>query len=61
MTYLVTYRRRRGNRLPWWAPVTTVPAPALEQVIQAVRELDMDTVREQVAAQRAGDNADQVA
>ena len=30
-----------------------LPARALEQVIAAVRELDMDQVREQVAAQRA--------
>src|SRR5262252_9003152 len=30
-----------------------LPAAALEQVIQGVRDLDMDKVREQVAAQRA--------
>jgi thioredoxin 1 len=30
-----------------------LPAPALEQVIQAVRDLDMDEVREKVAQQRA--------
>ena len=28
-----------------------LPAPALEQVIQAVRDLDMDDVRAQIAAQ----------
>jgi thioredoxin 1 len=30
-----------------------LPAPALEQVIQAVRDLDMDDVRHQVEEQRA--------
>jgi thioredoxin 1 len=30
-----------------------LPAPALEKVIQAVRDLDMDEVREKVAQQRA--------
>jgi thioredoxin 1 len=30
-----------------------LPAPALEQVIKAVRDLDMDEVREKVAQQRA--------
>ena len=30
-----------------------LPATALEQVIQAVRDLDMDDVRKQVTAQRA--------
>ena len=30
-----------------------LPAPALEQVINAVRGLDMDAVREQVAAEEA--------
>jgi thioredoxin 1 len=30
-----------------------LPAPALEKVIQAVRELDMDEVREKVAQQQA--------
>ncbi|MBM7507380.1 thioredoxin [Nocardioides sp. 31GB23] len=29
-----------------------LPAPALDQVIQAVRELDMDEVRQQVEAQQ---------
>ncbi len=28
-----------------------LPAPALDQVIQAVRDLDMDEVRQQVEAQ----------
>ncbi len=31
-----------------------LPAPALEQVITAVRELDMDEVRSKVAQQQAG-------
>jgi thioredoxin 1 len=31
-----------------------LPAPALEKVIQAVQDLDMDEVREKVAQQRAG-------
>ena len=31
-----------------------LPAPALEQVIGAVKELDMDDVRRQIAAQDAG-------
>ena len=31
-----------------------LPAPALEQVISAVRDLDMDEVRAQIAEQRAG-------
>ena len=31
-----------------------LPAPALEQVISAVKELDMDDVRAQVAAQQDG-------
>ncbi|MFT4187949.1 MAG: thioredoxin family protein [Aeromicrobium sp.] len=30
-----------------------LPAPALEQVIQAVRDLDMDEVREKLAARQA--------
>jgi thioredoxin 1 len=30
-----------------------LPGPALEQVITAVKELDMDKVREQIAAQEA--------
>ncbi len=30
-----------------------LPAPALEQLIQAVRDLDMDDVRRQVGAQQA--------
>ncbi len=34
-----------------------LPASALEQVIQAVRDLDMDDVRRQVAAQRAAQSA----
>ncbi|MCB8957691.1 MAG: thioredoxin [Nocardioides sp.] len=32
-----------------------LPAPALEQVIQAVRDLDMEDVHAQVAAQQQGD------
>ena len=31
-----------------------LPAPALEQVITAVKDLDMDDVRAQIAAQQAG-------
>ena len=38
-----------------------LPASALEQVIRAVRNLDMDDVREQVAAQRAANTAEEVA
>ncbi len=34
-----------------------LPAPALEQVITAVRELDMDDVRRQVAEHRAAKTA----
>ncbi len=36
-----------------------LPAPALEQVISAVRELDMDDVRAQLAAQVEGQGGDQ--
>jgi len=32
-----------------------LPAPALEQVVQAVRELDMDDVRRQIAAAEAAE------
>jgi thioredoxin 1 len=38
-----------------------LPASALDQVIQAVRDLDMDEVRAQVAAQRAAKRAEEVA
>ena len=31
-----------------------LPAPALEQVIKAVQDLDMDDVRAEVAKQQAG-------
>lgn len=31
-----------------------LPAPALEQVIEAVKQVDMDEVRAQIAAQEAG-------
>ncbi|CAN5236732.1 thioredoxin [soil metagenome] len=34
-----------------------LPGPALEQVITAVKELDMDKVREQIAAQEAAQPA----
>jgi thioredoxin 1 len=34
-----------------------LPAPALDQVIDAVRELDMDDVRAQMAAQEKGQQA----
>ena len=33
-----------------------LPAPALEQVIGAVRELDMDDVRAQIAAHDKGEH-----
>ena len=37
-----------------------LPAPALEQVITAVKDLDMDDVRRQIAAQNSGEqSADQ--
>ncbi|HXP57050.1 MAG TPA: thioredoxin [Streptosporangiaceae bacterium] len=35
-----------------------LPAPALEQVIKAVQDLDMDDVRAEVAKQQAGDPQD---
>ena len=35
-----------------------LPAPALEQVISAVRELDMDDVRRQIAEQAGGPASD---
>jgi len=38
-----------------------LPAPALTQVIDAVRGLDMDEVREKVAAQQAAQQAEAVA
>lgn len=38
-----------------------LPAPALEQVITAVKELDMDKVREQIAAQEAAQETAQPA
>src|SRR5262245_47429887 len=34
-----------------------LPAPALEQVITAVKDLDMDDVRRQIAEQQAGEQA----
>ena len=36
-----------------------LPAPALEQVITAVKDLDMDDVRRQIAEQSAGSRDDQ--
>jgi thioredoxin 1 len=36
-----------------------LPAPALDQVISAVRELDMDDVRAQIAAHSDGDRSAQ--
>ena len=36
-----------------------LPAPALEQVVQAVKELDMDDVRRQLAEQQDGGAPDQ--
>ena len=41
---------REGIRV--FAQPGALPAPALDQVIQAVRELDMDEVRQQVEAQQ---------
>ena len=38
-----------------------LPASALEQLIEAVRDLDMDEVREQMVAQRAAKTAEEVA
>ena len=35
-----------------------LPAPALEQVITAVKDLDMDTVHAEIAKQQAGDTAE---
>ena len=35
-----------------------LPAPALEQVITAVKDLDMDDVRRQIAEQQAGEQPD---
>jgi thioredoxin 1 len=36
-----------------------LPAPALEQVIQAVKDVDMDEVREKIAEQEAAQSAQQ--
>ena len=36
-----------------------LPAPALEQVITAVKDLDMDDVRRQIAAQESGQQPEQ--
>jgi thioredoxin 1 len=36
-----------------------LPAPALEQVITAVKDLDMDDVRRQIAAQQTGEQPDE--
>lgn len=41
-----------------YAQPGALPAPALEQVIGAVRELDMDDVRAQLAAQQGGTDHD---
>ena len=35
-----------------------LPAPALEQVITAVKDLDMDDVRRQIAEQQSGQQPD---
>jgi thioredoxin 1 len=43
----------RGGILVFAQP-GALPAPALEQVITAVKDLDMDDVRAQVAAQQDG-------
>lgn len=42
-----------------YAQPGALPAPALEQVIGAVRELDMDDVRAQLAAQTQNQNQNQ--
>lgn len=40
-----------------FAQTGALPAPALEQVITAVKDLDMDDVRRQIAEQQAGEQA----
>jgi thioredoxin 1 len=50
---LVVYR----DGIPVFGQPGALPAPALEQLIEQVRELDMDEVREKYAAAKASQNA----
>jgi thioredoxin 1 len=50
---LVVYR----DGIPVFGQPGALPAPALEQLIEQVRELDMDEVREKYAAAKADQNA----
>jgi thioredoxin 1 len=50
---LVVYR----DGIPVFGQPGALPAPALEQLIEQVRELDMDEVREKYAAAKASPNA----
>ncbi|GAA1977770.1 thioredoxin [Terrabacter lapilli] len=54
ITSIPTLMAFRGGILVFSQP-GALPAAALEQVITAVRELDMDDVRRKVAASQAGD------
>lgn len=54
ITSIPTLMAFRGGILVCSQP-GALPAAAPEQVITAVRELDMDDVRRKVAASRAGD------
>ena len=54
ITSIPTLMAFRGGILVFSQP-GALPAAALEQVITAVRELDMDDVRQKVAASQAGD------
>lgn len=54
ITSIPTLMAFRGAILVFSQP-GALPAAALEQVITAVRELDMDDVRRKVAASQAGD------
>ena len=60
ITSIPTLMAFRENILVFAQP-GALPAPALEQVITAVKGLDMDDVRRQIAEQQAaGDNGAQV-
>jgi thioredoxin 1 len=54
ITSIPTLMAFRGGILVFSQP-GALPAAALEQVITAVRDLDMDDVRQKVAASQAGD------
>ena len=54
ITSIPTLMAFRGGILVFSQP-GALPAAALDQVITAVRELDMDDVRRKVAASQAGD------